>query len=113
MNTATHPPIPPKSKRFEEVGGPLAVLFHGGHSWGDYLHHPNRYAAYRDIIAAVAEVEWRKQAERWHQVWSRAADRYLADTKNQHRLRQMNRADANMEKCFDIAREWRAWGERK
>lgn len=87
----THPPIPPKCK---------------------FFHNANSY--WVPIIAAVAEVEWRKRAARWEEL----IDALYNDQGNlveRHRQPGTNgrfslfRTAANI--CYDHAELWRKWGE--
>lgn len=66
----------------------------------------------RDIIAAVAEVEWRKRAERWRELYRKIIEKYTiyvpltgkdADRVDKY-VSQENAA-------YKTAEAWRAWAE--
>jgi hypothetical protein len=119
MNT---PPIPPKSEYFFEIQNdpyqrngvwfslpyiryfshdsdfPMLVEPQNGND-GDVSDDE------RPIIASVAEVEWRKRAERWHAL----ADKNILNPSSDkvrtgHFVQRAVRAEENAE-------AWRAWGE--
>ena len=117
----SHPQIPPKSKFFMyDMEGwnfmidPVGRWIDGNKPCYVMLEmFPLEWAPY---IACVAEVEWRKRADQWHELWSRVADRYLMSrngTSRWHRQTlqyQLDRAVKQQQRCHEIADAWRAWG---
>ena len=92
-----------------------------GSKWGlvpiDPL--PKYHAWKRPILAAVAEVEWRKRAARWCKLRDGVFDKWLLMQERapdeswveEHWLYGLSQCAEN--KCYEIAKEWRAWGEGK
>ena len=89
-----HPPVPLKSRRFHQYVCGKVVFDYSG-AWQDIEECP------KDLIAAIAEVEWRKRAERWHRL------------ANSHRLDSKRHEDywKAGELCDEHADAWRAWAE--
>ncbi len=91
------PPIPPKSNNFEDCGDEIYAVFLEDQPCLDALND------YRDVVAAVAEVEWRRRAERWGKVlrfdWGRS------------RAMKIREAMLAEQAALENANAWRAWGE--
>ncbi len=141
----SHPPIPPKSHFFEMVSltdtecedclellgeteyfGPVpnAAYFNADSQWLGHRNYDAICVEHNDtnarlIIAAVAEVEWRKRTERWQRVWQYE---YESFTMFRHGMEQTafirhqkmhDLAWAEMKRSSEVALAWRAWGEAK
>lgn len=108
----THPPIPPKSSHLFAYCGDESVL---GFCWIDpnesdadlgMLQAPIDDAHQRHIIAAVAEVEWRRRAERWESLALHYYNDFHPCVREQYFWDMHGIARRN-------ADAWRAWGEGK
>lgn len=109
----THPPIPPKSNYFYEIvrTGAHVVLPLAEDGRCFQIRVADAGAFKRTVIAAVAEVEWRKRCDRW----GRLADLCLNGSMRviPHRAA---RRDAYVQKWIEAeehADAWRTWGEGK
>ena len=106
-----HPPIPPKSRFFNAQYDFFRLLL-CDRSMNYWLDKPGEDI--RPIIAAVAEVEWRKRAARWEQLIDALWNRWypgISDPLGLAGRKVQFRASAN--ECYANARAWRAWGEGK
>jgi hypothetical protein len=61
------------------------------------------------IIAAVAEVEWRKRAVRWEDVKNAPWGEHRAVVSERRWIRYCEACN----ECYENARAWRKWGEGK
>ena len=104
----SHPPIPPKSRYFEwnEEDQEWDFIYHEYQMNEPHEHHIGLDWLLADwdipYIAAVAEVEWLKRADRWQEVSQRSYERNPDNT----------RADTWMVygwMCKDNAKLWRKW----
>lgn len=107
-----HPKIPPKSRRLLKTATGEAFFSMGVVS--DYLKHEKRIANKRDVIAAVAECEWRKRAERWLNLRLRAGDKLFELARKGKTSKaiqyQLENAETHEAECLEMADAWRAWG---
>jgi hypothetical protein len=98
-----HPPICPKSEHFRQQESAFRPTYWAFQTRGQSIFVPlplEKQDEYmRTIIAAVAEIEWRKRAERWMRLAERGGYRI-----NFH---------SNATECLNWARAWRAWGQKK
>ena len=91
----SHPPVPPSLKFFQVCeDGSIDFCFNG------YPFCIGKTNAF--VLAAVAEVEWRKRAERWQEL----ALCYSPDGRGALYWAYADVAESNI-------RAWRAWGESK
>lgn len=119
----THPKVPPKSFSFylcdqSEVEEWCFNLPEEctDFCWGLKLRLANRYE--RFLIAAAAEVEWRKRAERWQVIWRHLHYRGHKIEFHGHGFyepgsKRINFADNRISECKHIAQQWRKWGTSK
>ena len=115
-----NPPIPPKfSFSLEQVGDRLLASMGIGHlSSTVVVGHGDqecwRYKAealmWRPIIAAVAEVEWRKRADRLKGLWSRQD---VAFYRSPHTsIARMKKLEQEILIATTNADAWREWGSK-
>lgn len=122
-----HPPIPPKSAQFVTLDGDIffqwprrpdgtsSTLLHctAHPPMADLITCKDR----RLIIAAVAEVEWRKRAERWALVCE-----WLISKGHEHQFhgygftkpgsKLLAECINRVSDCKSYAWQWRKWGEK-
>lgn len=69
---------------------------------------------YRPIIAAVAEVEWRRIYEDYDLAYAKIFHNYMEDVglTDDERM-QMNESYEKRNEAHTIAIQWRAWGEQE
>ncbi len=103
-----HPPIPPKSRYFKwnDEDAEWDFIYHSYRMDKPYEHHVGLdwFLAGWDApyIAAIAEVEWLKRADRWHKVSQRSYDRNPDSTRSDHWM-------VNGFICKDNSKLWRKW----
>ena len=121
----THPPIPPKSKWFEVLTCPEAwdENFRGkAVFWTqlrDFLLMEDIATKFgprtRQMVASIAEVEWRRRDDRLTDIYARLAQRW--DVSNggfQHLTKEQSDRLSRLEDASyviqDIQAAWRKWG---
>lgn len=108
----SHPPIPTKDALtiYAGKGARRVAMFNLRAKYE--CHFPASIAVYdppdawRPVLSAYYEVQWRKRAERWLNV---ASYRAVMDKS----VKSVALANAEKEVCWKNARDWRAWGESK
>lgn len=99
----THPKLPPKSVVFDLLMNTSAI------------EDSNLLCDYEtQIIAAVAEVEWRKRAARWEALINVSYQRWRIKVERSDLpipTPDWNRFRRPADQCYDIAKQWREWGE--
>jgi len=107
-----YPEVPPNCKFFmvgqlEELAfifEPMSGLFEQKLS--------NPWTAWRPIIAAVAEVEWRLISEKHKNVYWKIFNKYMTDVGlSKDEGLDMYNAEVAMRRTKEIALEWRKWGK--
>lgn len=106
----SHPAIPPKSEFFGVWLGEESFLMPDGEDRFGYmsLDFDGWDRETKMIFAAVAEVEWRKRADRWANHASENACDYTDESLPRFLRFRRNAAD-----CEYIALLWREWGQTK
>jgi hypothetical protein len=102
-----HPPIPPKCKYFQSEGG------HG------FVFQTDRIDVFldeaspseRSIIAAIAEVEWRKRADRWAILSDEYASKamYIQGRQFDDIVLRACEFEREHDRCVAVAIAWRQW----
>lgn len=96
-----HPPIAPKSIIvWNETFGVCSMDANSG----CHYYEPDNYPQDRIIVAAVAEVEWRKRADRWTSVRLKRFRRGHTGLKSHNMVLYSNA-------CHDCAEAWREWAK--
>lgn len=111
----SHPLIPPKS-RF--IVRDECSLLKGGIEAEPFFTLTNQSlwelnAHWRQVVAAVAEIEWRRRAKRWEKLLIKCSlwcdgEYYTMNPKNQARHNFLSRG---LSQCLLNAEAWRAWAE--
>lgn len=110
-----HPPLAPKSVLDKHEIGSL-LLWRIGDCWphgGDCLCVETDCPQCKSIVAAVAEVEWRKRAERWEKLYVTYSIPLLKREEHQIFRHRGNRFKVEAGKAIINALAWRAWGSTK
>lgn len=107
MTKQARPAIPHGFKFFYEVADGYDFVFNGEKFFCSKKHC--------FMLAALAEVEWRKRAERWSALASltSAFEKGKEGYEREYRHKRIGRYKVESGRCDRIARDWRAWGERK
>ena len=111
----THPKLPPKYKVMM-LGGFNMLIFTRQR---DLSFLSSQTPLPREWVAAILETEWRKRAARWCKLRDGVFDKWLLMQERapdeswveEHWLYGLSQCAEN--KCYEIAKEWRAWGEGK
>lgn len=119
-----HPPIPPKDKRTLCLKNGLLTEYTFNLRAAMECHFPHSIAVYdppdawRPVLAAYYEVEWRKRAERWEKLFHKYHQYFqvklpngvlcdgVGSARSEAFRKPWNEAKAN-------ALAWRAWGSTK
>ncbi len=120
----SHPPIPPKSRYFDPHGWVDLWSFTGAAITIPLTRLNDAPPHVKGIISAVAEVEWRKRAERWMKIHEWRHFHILGPKWKEPEidndcgcLRAPFQLETNAwrmsEASIAIAEQWRAWGESK
>lgn len=108
-----HPPIPPGCEYFKisTTGRPMFMVRsrNGRRHWVEIAKLLRIDAGYwRPIIAAVAEVAWRREADRIVDV----TEHGVYEGGGMHYQHAKMEACLKVNAAIDNAAQWRAWGER-
>ena len=106
-----HPPIPPRSAHFYQDPNPIEKQI----DWPWVFAYAEQYVTEagpetKSIMCAVAEVEWRKRAERWQKLYVAYQMPMIKRKEHQIFRHRGSRFKVEAGKAIINALEWRAWG---